>query len=238
MNHPADRRIDGPQLVELLRRAARLQMQAEIAEGSVSLVEAARIAAEAGIDTRYVADANRVLRREAAHGTRALLGPPGELSVEHAVPGELGSDEAVRLIADLQAAVPVAGGTIEQPAPGLWRLAGGSSALLQVQVVAGEVRVAVVSDRRRTKVRIVGGGGVLGGVLGWLASGSVMVAQSSVEAMAVAVSVGLVAGSLLGVAGGRAAWSSLARRWCDNVERVLSRVHDRVPSLSSSAEDG
>ncbi|TVP57165.1 MAG: hypothetical protein EA351_06415, partial [Gemmatimonadales bacterium] len=168
MASSSETRIPSTELTRVLTVASELQRQSEGArEESFSLAELEAAAREAGIDPRFVRAASRALVEEREAKGDGLLGPDATWTAEESVRGTISDDDAHRLLSRLQTAVPISGGSVDSPADGVWRLADGGRATVQITRMGDEVILAVVSDRKGLKAGLLGGGVATGVVVGF-----------------------------------------------------------------------
>lgn len=222
-----DSRISRAQLAEVLTRASELQARREgDLDDSLSVAEVESVAAEVGIGPEFVQVAARALGKRLAAPQRSVLGPPADWVAEHAFTGRLTADQAVRLIAEAQAAVPIAGGTVDHPAEGVWRLSDEDRALVQVVARGDEFTVAIVRDRRLLKLGLLGGGGAGGAFVGAQLGAAALfaAAPAMLELFAVGVPIAGLAGGVAGFLGGAACWRAAARRWSARAEDAFTRI--------------
>jgi hypothetical protein len=222
-----DSRITRAQLAQVLTRASELQARREgDLDDSLSVAEVESVAAEVGIGPEFVQVAARALGERLAAPQRSVLGPPAEWVAEHAFAGRLTADEAVRLIAEAQVAVPIAGGTVDRPAEGVWRLSHEDRALVQVVARGNEFTVAIVRDRRLLRLGLLGGGGAGGAFVGaQLGAAALFAAAPAMPALfAMGVPIAGLAGGVAGVLGGAACWRATARRWSTRAEGAFTRI--------------
>ena len=227
MATPSDSRIPGTELTRVLAAASELQRRSDHArEDSFSVSELESAAAEVGIDPRFVRAAARALIEEQETRRVGLLGPESVWTAEEWVRGTLSDDDARRLIAHLQTAVPVAGGTIESPTEGVWRLADGGRATVQVTRTGDEVSLAVVTDRKGLKIGLLGGGVAAGVLVGTQVAAAAIftLPMEMFELFPLIVTGGGAAGGLAGGAAGVGIWRGVARRWKRRARTALERA--------------
>lgn len=215
----------------MLKTATEIPFESE--DEFLSLEEAERIAAEAGIQPSDFRAAVAFLT-SARSGKGSMFGPQGTFSAEASIGYRVPHDRAAHMLAQAQLKLST-GGKIEVPAEGLWRLSD-SGSLLQVATLGSATTMSATSDRRRMKAALIGGSGMVGAFGGVAAATAVaLVGWGSVEAMALAQLVGASGGAIAGVAAGVAGWRSVARR---NQERVFSALERMRTVAETSLDEG
>lgn len=208
----------------LIMRAAADAQARRRGEDVVSLDEAERIAAEVGIDPSEFRAAVQSLRAKRT-GTRRFLGPAGVTAAEVTLPRAVVGEEAYQLLAEGQLSMALPGASIDQVSETIWRLGERSRGEIQLATRGDETRIAVLSDRRRAKAALLAGPTLGGGIAGSvLLSGIAFVAVGTPEALAISHVAGMAGGSLLGFAGGRAAWIAFARRSQEKIHSAIERM--------------
>src|SRR5690606_6619224 len=112
----------------------------------ISMVQAERIATDVGISTAEFRSALWAVR-EQQELRGGLLGPDGVQVVQDSFAMEVSPSAAVHMLTQAQSAVPMLGGSIENPAEGVWRVQAGSNAALQVATRSGETTVTAASNK-------------------------------------------------------------------------------------------
>jgi hypothetical protein len=167
---PQDRRFGDKQVGLILKRAAELQSEDSPSAGgsgghSFSLGELEEIAAEAGIDPRFLRQAAREVELGSAGGgvSTALLGGPLTLSLARTLPGELSEDGFESLLGEIQVADLGHGNAAFVGRTMTWRSGGGDNQRsLQINVQSRDGATEIRIEERRHQVA----GGLFGGIVG------------------------------------------------------------------------
>lgn len=217
-----DRRYDEEEVARILRDSAELQaMDASgAAVGALSLQELQRIAAEVGIEPRFVTDA--ALRRTRSPGgvwTR-LLGPFSRFHQERTVQGEVGGADWSRLVDEMRSETRHEGETAHLPGRLEWRGRhewSGEEIRLRVESADGSTRVEMEAEQVLASTAAV----LAAGTCGLLAAAAVVGPIGADMGMELAtLGLGGAGGALLG----RAAWKRRALRWHRRLERLTGRI--------------
>jgi hypothetical protein len=223
------------ELGELLRVAADLQVGADLADATLTHGEVERIAAEAGIERKHLLAARRALwpRGEIEHSTTA----PDQTIVRWVGRGLVTPHDALRLIADLEAAIPLHGGMLDQSVAGVWRVSG-KSGVIQVAMRDSSTECVAVAKPPVSPLLAQSVGGVVAGGLGAMIGMSVAISLgASVEAAAIALPTGLATGAAVGVLSTRVLLRRAAAAWRARVERVLDQFTE-APSGTKDTPEG
>jgi hypothetical protein len=217
----------------IMRAAAEAQSRRK-GEDVLSLEEAERIAAEVGIDPAEFRAAAQSTRAKRLGGKR-FLGPSGVMAAEVTLPRAVVAEEAYQLLAEGQLSMTLPGAAIDQVSESIWRLGERNRGELQVATRGDRTRIAVLSDSRKAKVALLAGPMVGGGIAGgFLLSGIAFVAVGTPEALAISNVLGMVGGSLLGFAGGRAAWIAFAKGSQEKIHSAIERMRALAGTTESS----
>jgi hypothetical protein len=223
MATPANEGISRADFALVLKAASEMSVESR-SDASLSLAEAERIAAEAGIrpDAFRAAVAAVATARS---GKGRLFGPDGVLSAEASLEGQVAQDRAAHMLAQGQLMLSTAG-RIEAPAEGLWRVSA-KGILLQVATLGDTTTISAVSDLRGTRLGLLSGGAVIGTFAGVMAAVAATIGLGgSVEAVVFAQIFGTAGGAGAGLAAGVAAWRATARRTHEGVFAALERMRD------------
>ena len=230
-----ERRFSDREFALILRRAQELQDangdpgRLPRADG-MSLTEIRQIAAEVGIDARYVevAAGSLALTRSRAP---VLIGAPWEWEASRVVPGELPEAEKGRVLDAIRSVVRDKGELETAYGRFEWTY-DDELGPVQVRVVpaSGETRVET-SARRSGLAAIVFGVSIpVGGML----AGSALSALLGLDGAAIpAAVVGMGGASWMAA---RAAWRAHARQWERKVALLCERVADAVQSGIGATE--
>ncbi len=218
-------RISRAELALALRLAAQREALAA-SEDHIPLSEAERIALEVGVAPAELRAALRTFgnRRLSRQG---VFGPDGVQTAQDTVRGAILGATAHHMLAQGQLEVPIAGGTIDRPGEGLWRLSDARGrAVLQVATRGDETRIAGALDRRSAKWGLLAAGTLVGAGAGSMVAGSVAVGMFgySVGVLALAPVAALLGGAVLGGGVGRLAWVRVARRSRERLVAALERM--------------
>jgi len=234
------RRYGDREIGLILKRAAELQQQepAATAEGGgLTLTDLEEVAAEAGIDPRY-------LRRAAAEidasggflfneGMARVLGAPPTIKLERSLSGELPAAEFEALVPEIQGAAEAHGQASLLGQTLTWRSSTPQNERsLQVTVTARNGRTRITIEERLHG--LAGGlfGGIMGGVGGGVGLGvglGVGIGALGSALFAVAFPVVVIGGSY---ALARTAFTSTARRRHTKLRELLERVTEHVESVT------
>ena len=217
------RRYTDREMALILKRAAELQEQGPstgIREQSYTLLELEQVAAEVGIDPRYVVEAANAVDAEPTTKRAPLLGAPTTYQVSRFVEGEVPEAEfaelldAIRRVTGRHGEVNRVLGSLE------WRTMG----------PRGETYVTISPRQGKTAMRIGGqyglGAGLVYGVVGTI--GAALLVGTSVSTGS-AIDLGTLAavgaGSYLAA---RTAWQVVAARTERRLRKILEEVTLRV----------
>ncbi|MGD2154994.1 MAG: hypothetical protein PVG79_17145 [Gemmatimonadales bacterium] len=233
------RRYGDEEVGLILKRAAELQRQEPslAAEGGgLSLGELEEIAAEAGIDPRYLRRAAEEIDTAAVplhgEGVDRLIGAPLILHFERTLTGELPEDRFESLLPDIQDAAEGYGQPTLLGHTLTWQSQSpNNERTLQVTVTSRDGRTRIRIEERSSELAARLFGGIMGGVGGGVGLGVGMgvgigVLQSAL--FAVTWPVGVIAGSFL-IA--RTFYRSAVRRR----QRVLRHLLDQVTETIETA---
>lgn len=217
---PADStRFDEEQFALILRKAAELQARDTARpRGGISLREIEGIAAEAGIDPRYVRQALAVALPAAEPGPLGrLVGMPFRLDARHSVPGELDRQELSAIIDALQFAAGRPGSAREVLGGVEWKAKDAfGSVQASVRRTGDDTRIHIEADRRETAAVL----GILFPVAGFLA-GTLHAATAGAGAPAALI---ILASSAGGFGVARVIWEAISRKWRRRVEEMMTKV--------------
>lgn len=212
------RRFDEKEFALILRNAAELQAResAHGPRGGMTLREIEMIAAEAGIDPKYLRQAAQNLTVHAPTVWERIVGPATSIHAQRTVSGEYDADALAVLVDAAQMELGRAG-TARDALGGIeWKA---EDSFGEIHVTArprgGETRIQVSTDRRESAALLVSLLPVAGAVAGGIAGATFL----PVPELA-AVAGGLVAGA--GAA--RGLWQTIANRWQKRVRVLLDRV--------------
>lgn len=239
---PQRRRYGDNEIGLILKRAAELQRQEPAAgtEGSgLTLPELEEIAAEAGIDPRY-------LRRAAAEvdegGTKFdsgkasyFLGAPLTIELDRTLSGEVPEEDFALFVPDIQQA---AGGHGQASALGrtfTWQSSTpGGERSLQVTVTSRDGRTRIRIEERLSSLAGQLFGGMLGGGGGGIGLGiglGVGIGALQSAAFAIAWPVSIIGGAYLLA---RSIYTSTARKRQRVLRDLLDRLTEHVERVSST----
>lgn len=212
------RRFDEKEFAVILRKAAELQAgdAAHLPRTGMTLSEIETIAAEAGIDAKYLRQAARNLSVHTPTSWQKITGPPASIHTQRTVAGEYDADALATLVDAAQAELGRAG-TARDVLGGLeWTT---KDSFGPVNVTArprgGETRIQVSTDRKETAAVLLSLLPITGLLAGGIAA-SVLAPGSEV--------VGAATGVVAGVSAARLAWQSVVNRWRKRVDIILDRV--------------
>jgi hypothetical protein len=236
------RRYGDKEVGLILKRAAELQQQAPssgVEGGGFSLADLEEIAAEAGIDARY-------LRRAAVEveaGSAALpsgtasrfLGAPLVIQLERTLTGNFPTDRFEQLVPDIQHAAEGHGHASALGRTLTWQSnSPQGDRSLQVTVTTGDERTRIRIEERLGN--LAGGlfGGIMGGGGGGLGLGvgfGVGIGALQSVAFAIAWPVGVVGAAYLLA---RSIYTSMVRRRQRVLRDLLDRLTDGIETVGSS----
>lgn len=233
------RRYGDEEVGLILKRAAELQRQepAAAAEGGgLSLGELEEIAAEAGIDPRYLRRAAEEVDTVAApfrgEGVESLVGAPLTLDFERTLSGELPDDGFETLVPEIQDAAEGVGQPSLLGHTLTWQSTSpNNERTLQVTVGARDGRTRIRIEERSSQLAGQLFGGIIGGVGGGVGLGvgfGVGLGALHSVLFAVAWPVGVISGSFLLA---RTIYRSAVRRR----QRVLRDLLDRLTEAVEAA---
>jgi hypothetical protein len=227
-----DDRVSRSEFAVIIRAAAEAQSRRS-GEEEIPLDEAERIATEAGIEPAEFRSAVQSLRAK-RFGAKRFLGPSGVMSVEHRLPRAVAGEEPYRLLAEGRVSMGLAGAAIDQVSENVWRMGRRGQGELQIASHGGQTHIAAISDSRKAKIALLIGPTIAGGIAGgaFLLPGLAFVVFGGPQALALSNIIGLVAGSALGFAGGRAAWLAYAK---GSQQRMYSAI-ERMRALIGKTE--
>lgn len=228
MTEPPRDQISQTDLPRVLRLASELQARTADTDG-LPLSEAERIAKEVGIDAPAFRAAVAAVRATDTERT-GTLGPSGLIAASASLRGEVRGVDAVHMLAEAQLGLPEIAAPIETPADGIWRVSNRGS-WVQISSRRGSTTLSAGSDRRYTRLGLVGGGAAVGAMAGSAILTTLAVAfAGSIEAVAVSQVVGLVGGAAGGLSAGVRIWRKAAG---DTYQRVLHAL-DRMRAVEVS----
>ena len=215
----------------ILKRAAELQEGPDGPGIQRSLAEIQEIAAEAGIEPAFVAEAAAELERPLPRV--GWLGAPTRFHEERSVPGALSPNEIGELLDRARAELGLHG-EVHQVFDGVeWRARSAlGAAILTLGPRAGGTRIALTTERIDQAVAIAAGSVAIGllSALGGVAI-AINVTDNAVVASAI------VAGSAIAgtVVSARALWYGVAERWRRKTKSVVAVLADRAAQLTKTA---
>jgi hypothetical protein len=238
------RRYGDKEVGLILKRAAEIQHQepTSAAEGAgLSLAELEEIAAEAGIDARY-------LRRAAVEvdaGSAALysgtasrfLGAPLAIQLERTLTGNFPEDQFEQLVPDIQHAAEGHGQASALGRTLTWQSStsrGDELRSLQITVTTGDGRTRVRIEERLGNFAGAVFGGIMGGGGGGVGLGvglGVGIGALQSAAFAIAWPIGIVGAAYLTA---RSVYSTMVRRRQRVLRDLLDRLTDRIETVLSS----
>lgn len=211
-------RFDDREFALILKKAA--ELQARDAGGAPraghTRLEIEEIAAEAGIDERYVRQAFALVTHAAPDRWRALLGPPAHAQAVRVLPGSL-SPEGVNAVLDALQAEMGQPGSAREVLGGVEWTAKDSFGPVHAVVRPGDggTQLRLGTDRRETAavlhILLPIGGLIVGAVL-----------DGTVSPLPGAATVALTTGG--GLVAARLIWGRVMERWRGRVERMLDRA--------------
>ncbi len=226
----------------ILKRAAELQRQEPAAGGEgggLSLAELEEIAAEAGIDPRYLrraadeVDAHAIPLR--GDGLDHLLGAPLTLKFDRILTGELSEDGLEALIPEIQDAAEGYGHPSLVGHTLTWQSTSpNSERTLQVTVSSGAGRIRIRIEERSSQLAAQLFGGLMGGMGGGVGLGvglGVGIGALQSALFAVAWPVGVISGSFLLA---RTIYRSSVRRRQRVLRELLDRLTETVEAIMAS----
>ena len=227
------RRYDETQFALILRKAAESQARetARPMGTGLSLSEIEGIAAEAGIEPRFVRQAVTAVAGERRGAIARIVGFPFRFDAQHVVQGELPHGTLSTMVDALQTAHGRPGtarevlGGVEWKARDTWGTTHAS-----VRRTGAETRIHISADRSETAAVLITlapfAGLAAGGILA-----SVVDASAGLATAAITIN-----GGLAGLAAARAVWSGVARRWRQRVDVLLDRSLLAIRSAPPSPE--
>jgi hypothetical protein len=234
MVEPGDvRRYDEKQFALILRKAAELQardVRRPMGAG-LSLQEIEGIAAEAGIEPRFVRQALGAVTAETPGTMARIAGYPYRLHAQHVVPGEL-DHATLSMIVDVLQTEYGRPGTAREVLGGIeWNARDQLGRVhASVRKTGTGTRIHVVADRSETAAVL----GTLAPIGGLIAGG---VVAGIVDAPTGIVTAAIVAnGVLAGLAVARAAWAGVANKWRQRMDTVLERVLHTIPAPAPASQ--
>lgn len=210
-------RYDERQFALILRRAAELQERDTTHPIGAGLTrrEIEGIAAEAGIDAKYVAQAMlRVADGRAASWRHAVV-PPSRLHVQRVLEGGIGPEALTRIIDEMQTVMGGPGSAREVMGGLEWSAKDNLGPLhLIVRPTGGKTRVQLATDRSGTAV-------VMGILIPAAAmfGAAVLASATPVPALA-AIPISAGAGLLTA----RVLWGRVVRKWQTRMDQLLDRI--------------
>jgi hypothetical protein len=236
------RRYGDKEVGLILKRAAELQQRepTSAAEGGgLSLVELEEIAAEAGIDARYLRRAAVEVEAGGAalhSGTASrFLGAPLAIQLERTLTGNFPEDRFEQLVPDIQHAAEGHGHASALGRTLTWQSSSPQGERsLQVTLATGDGRTRIRIEERLGN--LAGGlfGGIMGGGGGGVGLGvglGVGIGALQSAAFAIAWPIGIVGAAYLLA---RSIYSSMVRRRQRVLRDLLDRLTDRIEAVVSS----
>lgn len=242
MSEQPRRRYGEKEVGTILKRAAELQRKEPVApaeSAGVSLTELQEIAAEAGIDPKYIRQAATELEADPGRGEFApIFGAPLTLRFQRVLDGELPTERFEDLIPDIQSAAEAHGQVSAVGRTLTWQSGTGTDQrTLQVIVSARDGRTRILIEERLHRLAAGLFGGIVGGVGGGVGLGVGLGIGIDVLG-SVLFSVGfpalVIGGSYLAA---RFGFAFTARRRHRILRDLLDRLTERIgTSLASPAE--
>src|SRR5690349_13959582 len=214
----------------ILKLAAELQEGADGRGVHRSLGEIQAIAAEAGIEPAFVAEA--VAELERPRPRVGWLGAPTRFHDERSIPGSLTAGEIGELLDQARAELGLHG-EVQQVFDGVeWRARSALGAsILTLGPRAGGTRIALTTERVDQAVAIAAGSVGIGllSALGGVAI-AINVTDNALLASAI-VAASAIAGTIVSA---RALWHSVAERWRRRTHAIVATLVDRANEMSQS----
>jgi hypothetical protein len=211
----------------ILKRAAELQEGSDGQGVQRSLAQIQEIAAEAGIEPAYVAEAAAELERPVPRV--GWLGAPTRFHEERSVPGALSPNDLGDLLDRARAELGLHG-EVHQVFDGVeWRARSAlGAAILTIGPRAGGIRIALTTERIDQAVAIASGSVAIGllSALGGVAI-AINVTNNAVVASAI-VAASAIAGTVVSA---RALWHGVAERWRRKTRSVVEGLASRASQL-------
>lgn len=212
----------------ILKRAAELQEGADGRGVQRSLAQIQEIAAEAGIEPAFVAEAAAELDRPVPRV--GWLGAPTRFHEERSVPGVLSPNEIGELLDRARAELGLHG-EVHQVFDGVeWRARSAlGAAILTLGPRGGGTRIALTTERLDQAIAI-GAGSVAIGLLSALGGVAIAinVTDNAVVASAI-VAASAIAGTVVSA---RALWHGVAERWRRKTRLVVEGLATRAAQLT------
>lgn len=217
----------------ILKLAAELQEGADGRGVQRSLGEIQAIAAEAGIEPAYVAEA--VAELERPRPRVGWLGAPTRFHDERSIPGSLTAGEIGELLDQARAELGLHG-EVQQVFDGVeWRARSAlGMSILTLGPRAGGTRIALTTERVDQAVAIAAGSVGIGllSALGGVAI-AINVTDNALLASAI-VAASAIAGTVVSA---RALWYSVAERWRRRTRSIVAALAERASQLGASQTD-
>ena len=217
----------------ILKLAAELQEGADGRGVHRSLGEIQAIAAEAGIEPAYVAEA--VAELERPRPSVGWLGAPTRFHDERSIPGSLTAGEIGELLDQARAELGLHG-EVQQVFDGVeWRARSALGvSILTLGPRAGGTRIALTTERVDQAVAIAAGSVGIGllSALGGVAI-AINVTDNALLASAI-VAASAIAGTVVSA---RALWYSVAERWRRRTRSIVAALAERASQLGASQTD-
>jgi hypothetical protein len=231
MDEPLDHRVyTDRELSQILKRAAELQegLAPESPRRGFTLTEIERVAAEAGIDARYVAEAAALVDMEQDDDEeRGVLGAASVVRTERVVGGELSREDLALLVRIIRKATRKTGESVDVFDAVEWRHSDATESLhVAVTPHGGRTRFDVVAKRKDRMVVLM---------TSELAALAAALVVADLGDMGVAGHfVTLCAGSAGGLVAARAWWRSLTESWREGIADLLDQLTRTTREIVSS----
>ena len=227
---PSSEHFSEKEMALILKRAAELQEGSDGRGIQRSLAEIQEIAAEAGIEPAFVAEAAAELERPVPRV--GWLGAPTRFHEERSVPGSLSPNEIGDLLDRARAELGLHG-EVHQVFDGVeWRARSAlGAAILTLGPRAGGTRIALTTERLDQAVAIATGSVAIGllSALGGVAIALHVTNNALVASGIVAASA--IAGTVISA---RTLWYGIAERWRRRTRSVVDGLATRATQLTQA----
>jgi hypothetical protein len=223
----ADQRFTDQEMALILKRAAELQERSDGHGASRSLGEISEIAAEVGIDRKFVDEAVAEMKQPIVR--TGWLGAPTRFQDERTIPGTATPDE-IRLLLDRARADLGLHGEVKQVFDGIeWRARSPlGAAVLTIGPRGANTRIALTTERADQAGLVVVASCVVGGLC---ALGGVVIAMNVADNALVASTIVAASGLFGTLASMRIMWRGIASHWRQRTRALVSDLTDRISTL-------
>ena len=229
----AEHSFSDQEMALILKRAAELQEGADGTGTKRTLGEIQEIAAEAGIDTAFVAEAAAELQRQPVRV--GWLGAPTRFHDERSVPGSLAPSDIGELLDQVRAELGLHG-EVQQVFDGVeWRAQSALGvSILTLGPRGGRTRIALTTERLDQAVAVAAGSVGIGLLA---ALGGVAIAMNVTDNALVASAI-VAASAIAGtVVSARALWYGVAERWRKRTHSIVGALAERAAQLGNHAAE-